>query len=198
MPATAVKDRAASGNLPGCGFFLLLLIAGCAALAGGCAGTSFEELRQDSRSVLRLVLGVPFIAQSEKDCGPAALAGVLRFFGQDGNVEQITSGVYSPALGGTLPMDLVRYVRELGFRAESRSGSMDQIKAEVNQGRPVITLLDLGFGPYRQPHYVTVIGYEEFRAVVIMHDGAEPNRVMSFASFDNAWNRAGRWMLVVQ
>jgi hypothetical protein len=53
-----------------------------------------------------------------------------------------------------------------------------------------------GFGPYRQPHYVTVIGFDDVNAVIIAHDGLKANSVIGYETFEKEWTRAGHWMLI--
>jgi hypothetical protein len=94
-------------------------------------------------------------------------------------------------------MDMENFAREAGFATASSSGTLDELKAYVRKGTPVICMLDLGFGPYRQPHYIIVIGFDDVNAVIIEHDGLKPNSLMGYDTFMKAWDRAGRWMLVI-
>jgi ABC-type bacteriocin/lantibiotic exporter with double-glycine peptidase domain len=179
---------------------LFLLIALLAVACSGCAGKSFSDLRPGIESRGHYIEGVPFFRQDEYDCGPAALAVVLSFWGRSVDLEEIRGRVLTPKLRGTLPMDLERYAREAGFTAESSAGaaSLEMIKTPVRNSIPVICLLDLGFGPYKQPHYVTVIGFDDGNTIFITHDGVKQDRLMSYETFERAWSRAGRWMLVVR
>ena len=94
-------------------------------------------------------------------------------------------------------MDLENYAREAGFTVKSSAGTPDAVKDSIRKGIPVICLLDLGFSLYRKPHYVTVVGFDDEKAVMIVHDGLEPNRLIDYDGFTKAWDRAGRWMLVI-
>jgi ABC-type bacteriocin/lantibiotic exporter with double-glycine peptidase domain len=179
---------------------LFLLAAALCAGVCGCAGTTFADLRSGRESRGHYIEGVPFFRQGEYDCGPAALASVLSYWGALRSVEEITARVYTPKLRGTLPLDMERFVKEAGFAVESSAGtaSLESIRSFLRVNHPVICLLDLGFGPYKQPHYIVIIGYDDVHALVIMHDGKTPNRLMSYKKFDQAWSRAGRWMMVVK
>lgn len=170
--------------------YFIILICGCAAL-----DTVATDPGVDSRS--GHILEVPFFRQAGDDCGPAALASVLAYFGKDRDISEIISGIYTPRLRGSLPMDMERYARSTGLAAESMHGSLDLLRSHIDRGNPVICLLDLGFWVYRRPHYVTVVGYDSARQAVFMHDGAVANRAVSCSSFDSAWRRAGRWMLII-
>ncbi len=96
-----------------------------------------------------------------------------------------------------LPMDLEQYARTAGFRTDSSGSTPDDLKAAIRGNNPVICLLDLGLGPYRQPHYVTVTGFDDVNALFIMHDGEAANRTMTYETFGKSWLRAGNWMIVI-
>jgi hypothetical protein len=163
------------------GFVFLLMSS-----TTGCAGKSFAELRPGLETRGRYIEGVPFFRQSESTCGPAALAGVFAFHGKPESLDRITAKVYLPELRGTLPMDMETFAREAGFTATSLHGTLAELKAFIRKGTPVICMLDLGFGPYHKPHYISV------------HDGLTPNSLIGYEKFNAQWTRAGRWMLVIE
>ena len=190
------ENRSKAVNLTVHGFFALIAL--CILLASCEPGLKFDALRPDIEASGHHIAGVPFFKQPAAACGPAALASVLSFRGRQVDLETIKSNVYLPALRGTLPLDMERYPREQGFTVDSGAGSYDKLTAVLRGNAPVICLLDLGFSMYKQPHYVTVIGFDELREVVIMHDGETPNRLMRRDRFMRAWSRAGNWMMVVK
>lgn len=164
----------------------------------GCAGNNFAALRPGLETRGHYIEGVPFFRQSESTCGPAALAGILAFRGRPESLERITAKVYLPELRGTLPMDMENFAREAGFKTTSAYGTLDELKAYIRKGTPVICMLDLGFSLYHQPHYISVIGFDDVYAVIIGHDGLTPNSLIGYEKFDREWSRAGRWMLVIE
>jgi ABC-type bacteriocin/lantibiotic exporter with double-glycine peptidase domain len=164
----------------------------------GCTGKNFSALRPGLETRGHYIENVPFYPQSDSTCGPAALAGVLAYWGRPATVDEISAGVYLPKLRGTLPMDMEAYARNAGFETVSSSGSLQDLKAHIRTGEPVICLLDAGFGLYRRPHYLIVIGFDDVNALLINHDGRNANSVVGYEAFDKAWTRAGRWMLVIK
>jgi ABC-type bacteriocin/lantibiotic exporter with double-glycine peptidase domain len=188
------NTKAVSSILSAHGLFLLSVIV----LAAGCGKKSFEAIRPGIEARGHYIEGVPFVKQTEYDCGPAALAGVLAFHGRPTDLETITAGIYLPRLRGTLPMDLERFAKDSGLTTASSAGTVDTLKAVIRNNIPVICLLDLGFGPYRQPHYVTIIGFDDGNGLFIMHDGITPDKTMSYEAFEKKWARAGRWMIVIK
>jgi ABC-type bacteriocin/lantibiotic exporter with double-glycine peptidase domain len=189
------KDKKAVNSiLSAHGLFLL----GAIVLAAACGGKSFEAIRPGIEARGHYIGGVPFFRQTGHDCGPAALAGILAFYGRPVDLETITASIYLPKLRGTLPMDLERYAKDAGLRTASSDGTTDDLKSAVRSNTPIICLLDLGLGPYRQPHYVTIIGFDDGNGLFIMHDGVTPDRTMSYEGFEEKWARAGRWMIVIK
>jgi len=177
------------------GLFLLLCIA---ALMYGCGPKRFPEIRAGLETRGHHIEDVPFYRQAEYACGPAALASVLSFYQQPVDLEELTRQIVIPRLQGTLPMDMERAARERGLRTTSASGDRGLLFASLRSNMPVICLLDLGFGPVKQPHYVVLTGFDDGNRLFIMHDGAAADRTMSYERFDRAWERGGNWMLVVE
>ena len=176
-------------------FHIIFLVA--ASLAA-CAGKDFSEIRQRIETRGHYIENVPFYKQSEDTCGPAALAGVLSFWGRPVNLNEITARIYVPKLRGTLPMDMENYAKNTGFDTYSSAGTMDELKTLMRQNIPVICLLDLGVGIYKRPHYIIALGFDDTNLVLIEHDGRQANSIMEYDTFLKAWKRAGYWMLVIK
>ncbi|MHB8844859.1 MAG: C39 family peptidase [Nitrospirota bacterium] len=166
-------------------------------LTVGCGALNFEAVLPGIEARGHYIDGVPFIRQTGNDCGPAALAGVFAFYGKPADLDAITAAIYLPRLRGTLPMDLEQYARTSGFQTRSSDNTPKALKEAIRHNNPVICLLDLGVGPYRQPHYVIVTGFDEVNALFIMHDGKTADRTMAYEKFGKYWLRAGNWMVVI-
>jgi ABC-type bacteriocin/lantibiotic exporter with double-glycine peptidase domain len=193
---TSYRKRAPSTCRRAKGLFFFLLAVVLTTIISGCASKNFSTLRPGIELRGHYIDGVPFYQQKDSYCGPAALASVLGFWGRPASLEQITAAVYLPELRGTLPMDMENFMLEAGFKTIASTGTLEELKVRIRTGLPVICLLDLGFGPYRQPHYVTVIGFDDANAVIIAHDGLKANNVIGYKTFENEWTRAGHWMLI--
>jgi ABC-type bacteriocin/lantibiotic exporter with double-glycine peptidase domain len=193
---TFYRKRAPSTGHRANGLFFFLLATVLTIIILGCASKNFSTLRPGIEARGHYIEGVPFYRQKESYCGPAALASVLGFWGRQANLEQITAAVYLPELRGTLPMDMENFMREAGFETITSAGTLEELKVRIRTDLPVICLLDLGFGPYRQPHYVTVIGFDDANAVIIAHDGLKANSVIGYKIFEKEWSRGGHWMLI--
>ncbi len=191
------RNKAVDSFLTVHGLFLLGALTALILALSGCGATSFDAIRPGLDARGHYIEGVPFVKQTEYDCGPAALASVLSFRGKAVDLERITASVYLPQLRGTLPMDLERYAKDEGFKTSSSAGTAAALKTAIGSNIPVICLLDLGFGFYRQPHFVTVIGFDDGNGLFIMHDGGTPNKTIAYEDFEKKWARAGTWMIVI-
>ncbi len=72
-----------------------------------CAGDS--HVLKGSQT--RLIENVPFYPQTEYQCGPSSLAGVLNFWGVHVTPEVIAEEIYSKSARGTLNIDMVLYAQ---------------------------------------------------------------------------------------
>lgn len=164
----------------------------------GCATVNPETVRQDlraGRNPGRYIEGVPFIPQKENYCGPASLAMVLRFWGEEIDQDEIARELYIDSIKGTLNFDLEFYARRRGYRAESFRGTLERVKAEVDRGHPLIVFQDQGIGPLAFPHFFVVVGYDDARELIIAHSGVTENRPIPYWEFLWTWGKKGNWTL---
>ena len=139
------------------------------------------------------VLDVPFIAQSELLCGGAAAAMVMRYWGERGIDAESFQSLVDAKAGGIRTDVLAAHLRGREWNATALEGSSDTIAQELQQGRPVIVLLE---DRPRTYHFVVIVARNADG--VVFHDPARaPFRVMPAADFDKRWSAARRWMLIV-
>jgi predicted double-glycine peptidase len=119
----------------------------------------------------------------------------MTFHGSPVDQKTVGAVVYSEKLQGALITDLERYARDAGFEAKSGRGTEEGLKAQIDRGRPVIVLVDLGFWVVSKPHYLVVFGYdgEGFKA----HDGYTPGNRYSYPRFAGIWGKMGNAYLLV-
>src|SRR5688572_10583783 len=137
---------------------------------------------------------LPFVPQSTDLCGGAAVAMVYRYWGNaHAGAEQFAPLVDRRA-GGIANNVLVDAVRRQGWQALPLSGSLDALRAQIDNKRPAIVLLR--DGPTRY-HYVVVTGAD--RGGVTIHDPSwGPSRYMTAEDFVRAWRPTDFWALIVQ
>ena len=171
----------------GTSFFFLFL----AFLFFGCAAPPVGS-RPESGRVLEKV---PFFPQEAYQCGPASLASVLNYWGLRTTPQEIAEEIFSRGARGTLNLDMVLYVQRKGLKAKQDRGSPETLKRNIDAGRPVIVLVDLGFWVVRQGHFMVVIGYAEDG--VMVHSGREKRKFIPWSPFLKSWEKTKFWTLVV-
>lgn len=133
------------------------------------------------------IKNVPFVLQQTDFCGPAALAMVLNYYGDDVTQEEIAVEIFLPELKGTLIWDLQNYARKRGFNAEVANLDLNSVKEGVRSGIPVILLLDEGFSIYTKPHYIVVIAMDDNHQILLAHSSTNPWKRMSYDYIQQKW-----------
>ncbi|HSR09936.1 MAG TPA: C39 family peptidase [Thermodesulfobacteriota bacterium] len=137
--------------------------------------------------------GVPFFAQEAYQCGPASLAGVLNFWRVTVSPQEIAADIFSPGARGTLDMDMVFYARKKGLNAAAYRGRWEDLRANIDAGRPLVVLVDEGIWVYERSHFMVVTGYGE--DTVTVNSGKIEHAVVPRARFLKTWERAKFWTL---
>jgi ABC-type bacteriocin/lantibiotic exporter with double-glycine peptidase domain len=167
-------------------------------LGSGCASTSLEAVRADvGAGQGHLIATVPFVAQDAYQCGPAALAMVLRYWGAAADVEEIGRALYLPSARGVLNIELEFEARRRGFQTQAFEGTLERAKAELRRGRPLIVFQDLGRGSLSVPHFAVLLGYDDRSEVVVLHSGTTAYRILSYAEFLRTWATRRGWSLLI-
>ena len=145
------------------------------------------------------ILDVPFYPQEEFQCGPAALASVMNYWGDSLLPGEIAEDVFSKNARGTLNLDLVLYARARSFEATHGEMTPEGIRGSIDRGAPVIALVDSGFWLVKKGHYVVVVGYSnsDSGGVLVVHDGLKKNRRIALKDFLRQWGRSGHWGLIL-
>jgi len=173
---------------------MLCLLSGCVSLPQS------DALRREGAAGLPLRVEldtVPFFAQEEYQCGPAALAMALNAAGVAVTPDSLTDEVYIPGRKGSLQVEMVASARRHGLLAYVLAPELKDVLAEVAAGNPVVVLQNLGlwaFHPYW--HYAVVIGYDLEKHQIVLHSGSKAQRVMSLGLFEFLWIDGGRWAMV--
>jgi ABC-type bacteriocin/lantibiotic exporter with double-glycine peptidase domain len=143
---------------------------------------------------LTLVEGVPFIAQTRRDdCGAAALASLLAHRGIELPLTRIDAAIYTPVLRGALLADLENFARGQGMETRAGRGDLMLVRQQIEAGRPVLVLMQKGFGPWSQPHYLVIFGFDQRRLLV--HAGFAGEVFIDNGEFERRWSRMSRLYL---
>ncbi|HET9372645.1 MAG TPA: C39 family peptidase [Vicinamibacterales bacterium] len=141
------------------------------------------------------LLDVPYLTQPEALCGGAALAMVLRYWGD----RTVVAEDFAPRLdadgSGIRTSALVAAVRDRGWRVAR--ATVDAVPADletaVAKGRPAIVLIEDRPSVF---HYVVVVAITP--DVVVVHDSARrPFLTLARARFLERWRRGDNWLLLV-
>jgi len=166
------------------------------ALIGCTAGPRSRASNLPSANGSGKVEGVPFYPQLAYQCGPASLAGVLTFYSEDVMPDEIAEAIFRRHIHGTVTLDMVLYARNKGFSAKWYSGSADDIRRSVDQGVPLIVMVDLGFANVTNNHYMVVVGYSP--KGVIAHSAKTREELITWNHFLTRWDRTNRWTLRIE
>jgi ABC-type bacteriocin/lantibiotic exporter with double-glycine peptidase domain len=140
---------------------------------------------------------VPYIRQAGNYCGPAALAMVLRYWGQPADQHTLADAFRPFPPRGLSGAQLKESAARYHFAAHSFAGSREVILDHLSKGRPLIVavsaspLLNLN-------HYLVVVGWDAQKRAWIVHDPADgPYRRLSDKKFLDRWTDLKNWTLLV-
>ena len=177
-----------------------ILLAGLITLGlSACARTEPPKIPIDANGLAPSVTltSVPFYPQTERrDCGPAALAMMLRWTGINTNPTALAPAVYTPGREGTLQSDIIQATRRAG-RLPMPVRSFDDLLAELDAGNPVLVLQNLGIEPWPLWHYAVAMGYDLESTTLFLHSGREQRFTTSFSDFEKSWQSSDQWGLTV-
>lgn len=138
----------------------------------------------------------PFFPQSEYHCGPAALATILAASDIDVVPEQLVAKVYLPARRGSLQLELQGATRSHGRVAYVIEPDLSALVAELQHGRPVLVMQNLGLKAIPIWHYAVVIGYDAPRDQLILRSGTDPLLRLRTRKFLKTWAMSQNWGLI--
>jgi predicted double-glycine peptidase len=170
---------------------VLIMIAMIAAAGQGMAAGV------PAQSEVKALLDVPYLSQTPQLCGGAAVAMVLRYWGERDVFPQDFASLVTAGDRGIITGTLASAIRDRGWQAvivpPADGAAHTHIQSDIDRGRPLIALIEVGPATY---HYVVIVGSTDQEIVV--HDPARaPFRVLSWPEFDRAWAATGRWLMLV-
>ena len=180
-------------------FFALPSCLVLTSLLSGCATPQLDSLQRSERQGLperAEVPAVPFFAQDDFYCGPAALAMTLAWSGLQVTDDQIAPLIYTPGREGTLQSDVITGARRYG-RLAVPVRDLRSLLGEIAAGTPVLVLQNLALDWYPQWHYAVAIGYDLDASTLTLNSGTHEELVVPLATFERTWARGDYWALVI-
>lgn len=164
---------------------------------GGCAAYRFDTGFPESLPSSVNLEATPFHPQLENHCGPAALMTVLEASGARPDYDSVANSVYVPGLEGSLQIEIMAAARGFGRIPFRLGGTLADLLAEIDAGRPVLILQNLRIRTWPAWHYAVVVGYDRDARRIIMRSGTEREMATPVAAWMRQWDWAGRWAITV-
>ena len=158
------------------------------------------EVRSAARSApveRARVAGVPFFAQRDYECGPAALAMAMSHAGVPVTPETLVPEVWLPARRGALQAEMLAAPRRRGLLATRLRGGLDGPLEAVAGGVAAVVFQNLGLSIAPVWHYAVLIGYDLAAGTVELHSGVDEAVLQSMHAFERTWVRGGSWAMAV-
>ena len=175
------------------GFFMgYLLVTGCATIQTDAVLENKNNYPQQVE-----LTSVPFFAQEQYQCGPAALATVLQSSGASVTPDELTAKIFIPGREGSLQIELLAAARQYNVIPYILNKNLDAILAEVEAGNPVLVLQNLGVNWLPQWHYAVVVGFDFTTSEMILRSGTEHRHVVPMRVFERVWSRSDYWAVVM-
>lgn len=170
-----------------------------AALLAGCATPPMTAALQASVApsipARARLAEVPFFAQADYQCGPAALAMLLAADGAPVAPDALVPQVYLPARAGSLQAEMLATARRHGRLALVLPPRLDALFETVAAGMPVVVLQNLALPLAPRWHYAVVIGFDLARGEITLHSGTTASLALPLAVFERTWARGGHWAM---
>ena len=182
---------------PLAGFLLLgVLLNGCALIAPPQYGKIRDQRPPDLPARVELK-DVPFFAQEDYQCGPAAIAMAMNAAGASVTPERMVEQVYLPARKGSLQVEMLVAPRRHGLITYELAPRMEDLLREVAAGTPVIVFENYRYRWWPLWHYAVVIGYDLNEGEIIRRSRTVERQTMPFNVFEYLWADEHYWSMVV-
>ncbi len=167
---------------------VLLCVSGC---------SLFRTIAFDAPASSVELEQVPFFAQSEYQCGPAALATMLSADGVSVSPDELRPLVYLPARKGSFQAEMMAAARKYDRLPVRLLPQAEELISALQAGYPVLVLQNLGLATLPAWHYAVVVGYASAEDAFILRSGTDRRLLTGTQKFLKSWDLAGRWAIVL-
>jgi len=175
-------------------------VAAALLLAAGCASREPVLAPRVAASAIPAqveLTAIPFFPQDEFQCGPAALATVLVHSGVATTPESLAPRMYLPARRGSLQVELIAAARSQQRIPYVLPPTLQALLDELNAGRPVVVLQNLGLESVPIWHFAVVVGYSASDETFVLRSGIERRKLERAPDFGRRWVLGKQWAMVV-
>lgn len=147
--------------------------------------STVEKIDKPRKYVLE---NVPYVKQHGPQCAAASLSMILSYYGTHIDQDEVYAAIRSD-YAGAQSLDILHYPRSLGqYKTYGYVGTLEDLKSRIDQGIPMMVFLT----PFGYGHVVVVIGYDETRHQIIMHDPTVANhQAVPYDEFLQEWRQSG-------
>src|SRR5436190_11548752 len=142
---------------------------------------------------------MPMLKWGIESCGAGSLATVLQHYGDPTPMQQWDSTL--PKMrGGVMTIDMLLAARSKGLDAQLVTGTPESIATELQNGRPVILMLQVVDSPghaYDFFHYVVADGIDTERNLIRTQWGDEKGRWVSLEKLEKPWSGGGHAAILI-
>lgn len=179
--------------------FAAPLLSGCI-YGSGYVGTACPFDPSSAESGFEFLRVEPIRQKTEVDCGPAALAMVLRYYGDSVTLEDALKACPPDEHGVTAGVLRDAAIKR-GYRAHVIPGTIEDLREQIRLGRPTIVGLRKPYIDNIQlQHYEVVVGIHPDGKFVVTVDPARGWMINSIDGFMSEWveyESKGRVTLVI-
>ena len=175
---------------------LVAFVASCASYRGTARPVSPATLAAEPGWIL--VRDVPYIEQEgESECGAAAIAMVVSYWTKS-TPASIVAAFRPVPNRGLAAVRLRDYARKRGLASFVIQGTFEDLRRELEAGRPVLVGLTKPVADKKVlDHYEVVVGIHRDRRLVVTLDPSEGWQQNAFDGFTNEWKGAHFTTIVV-
>ena len=142
---------------------------------------------------------VPMLKWGIESCGAGSLATVLQHYGDPTSMQQWDAAL-PKTRGGVMTVDMLIAARKKGFDAQLVTGTPELITRELQNGRPVILMLQVVDSPghkYDFFHYIVADGIDPERGLIRTQWGDRKERWVSLDRLDKPWSGGGHAAILI-